>query len=202
MLKINREDLRDLDQTKINKLYFDSYNFLTENSKDINIKLIKYAEDIIDRMKSKIELIKLLNDINLAGEIEKGIFEFALIQTTIKNYEYNIVSGIYDDKLFDIIKNIENKDSGLVDKLKNNLIKPYFIAFLSPQQLNPKAWEDILKKKKYIEDKENNMAFSDLYLCHKCKSRKCKVTELQIRSVDEPATKFITCLVCYSTWTK
>lgn len=202
MLKVSKEDLRELDQIKINKLYLDRYNFLTENSKDINIKLIKYAEDTIDRMKSRIELIKLLNDSDLAIEIEKGLFEFSLIQTTIKNYEYNITPAIYDDKIYDIISNIKDNDTGLIEKIRNNLIKPYFIAFLSPQQLNPKAWEDILKKKKYIEDKQNNMAFSDLYLCHKCKSRKCKVTELQIRSVDEPATKFITCLVCYSTWTK
>ena len=34
------------------------------------------------------------------------------------------------------------------------------------------------------------------FLKKKCKKRKCSITEKQVRSADEPATQFITCLEC------
>ena len=46
------------------------------------------------------------------------------------------------------------------------------------------------------------MSYTDLYKCYKCKERKCKVIQLQTRSADEPMTNFITCLVCFNTFTK
>ena len=84
----------------------------------------------------------------------------------------------------------------------DDVIKPNLVPFLSPQQLCPESWADILYKKQYIEVAYNDVATTDIYKCYKCGARRCKITELQIRSCDEPSTKFITCLECYTTFCK
>ena len=48
----------------------------------------------------------------------------------------------------------------------------------------------------------NMEAKTDLFKCGKCKQRKCSYYEMQIRSADESATIFITCLnpACKNKW--
>jgi DNA-directed RNA polymerase subunit M/transcription elongation factor TFIIS len=41
---------------------------------------------------------------------------------------------------------------------------------------------------------------STMYTCPKCSSKKCTFTELQMRSADEGATTFVTCVDCSYKW--
>jgi DNA-directed RNA polymerase subunit M/transcription elongation factor TFIIS len=66
--------------------------------------------------------------------------------------------------------------------------------------MHPKRWAEILNIRKYREDKENNIATTDLYKCRKCGERKAKISQMQIRCADEPTSTFVTCLVCYNTF--
>lgn len=199
--KILNVNIDNFDINDINKSYFNSFQFRTENSKDINIKLLKYAEKYIDRCHSIIQLLNITKDILISQEIEKGIFEFSLLHVTTHCLEHKMVPLVYKDKVFEIVHNLtDNKNPILLSSIINGTIISYAVAFLSPQQLNPSVWVDILNKKKFREDKENNMATTDRYVCSKCKERKAKVTELQIRGADEPTNLFITCLVCYNTF--
>jgi transcription elongation factor S-II len=75
------------------------------------------------------------------------------------------------------------------------------IAFMNPSQLNPKKWEELLQKKRIREEKENNFPTTDLYKCRKCSEKKCTISQLQTRSIDEPMTIFVRCCNCYNTWT-
>jgi transcription elongation factor S-II len=144
-------------------------------------------------------------DLKLAIGIEKGIFEFSLLHVYMNSLNWPFITAVYNDKLFDILVNLDTKNKHVNNKnLKINIldgkIKPEFVAFMSPEQLHPKRWSELILKIKNREDKENNMATTDLYKCKKCKERKCKVTQLQTRSSDEPVTTFVTCLVCYNTF--
>ena len=61
--------------------------------------------------------------------------------------------------------------------------------------LSSKQYVDIVKKRELnmmLSEKKGSNAFE----CKKCKKRKCSITEKQVRSADEPATQFITCLEC------
>lgn len=185
---------------KINKNIIESYKFRTDNSKDISIKLLKCAEKI-HRYNTIIQLLNILLDFNKASELEKGIFEFSLLHVVTNNLEHKMVHSIYHDKVYDITFNLTDKTNKTLKKsIINGILAPFAVAFLSPQQLNPERWTDILNKKKFMEDKENNMAVTDRYKCVKCGEKKSKVTELQIRSADEPTSLFVTCLVCYNTF--
>jgi transcription elongation factor S-II len=92
-------------------------------------------------------------------------------------------------------------NNSLLYNIQNKIIKPEMCAFLSPQQINPNKWIDLLEKQKNKEDIEKNMATTDLYTCRKCGGKKFKIRVMQTRSADEPSTKFVTCLTCHNVFT-
>ena len=180
------------------------YNFITENSRDLDIKFVIFAEKNLDRATHVLEFSDILCDIKKAIALEKGIFEFALIHTFLNNFQQKFVISVYLDKVLEIKNNLNGNvkidNQTLKPAIINGEIRPELVSFLSPQQMHPKRWADILSIKKYREDKENNIATTDLYKCRKCGERKAKISQLQIRSADEPTSTFVTCLVCYNTF--
>ena len=189
----------------VDKEYIDSYHFTTTTSNDIPIALLKLAEKKIDRELGITELQKYVHERYLAEEIEKGIFEFALVHVTIHNLEFNLTENIYRNKLCDICENLDinNEEIGnktLLSSILKNEIKPNHIAFLAPEQLNPKSWASIIEKHQRIEQITKNVMTTDLYECFKCHNRKCIIRQIQTRSNDEPMTTFVTCLVCNNTF--
>lgn len=189
---------------ELNKEYIKREKFITDNAVDLEYKFINYAKNNIDRTKQTLLFNSILQDYHKAKELEKGIFEFSLIHTYLNNFEKKFIISVYNDKCFDIMQNINGNEKvnnkTLKNVILNNEIKPMLIAFLSPQQLHPTKWIDLLNLKKYREDKENNIATSDLYKCRKCGERKSHISQLQIRCADEPVSTFVTCLVCHNTF--
>ena len=99
----------------------------------------------------------------------------------------------------DIIFNITDKNNIYLKlNILNNEVKD--IGYLPPHKLNPNLWDQIIKKREWIEYKKNNMATTDIYLCKKCGKRKCTFYQLQTRSADEPMTTFVDCQVCGNSW--
>lgn len=175
-------------------------DFITEQSNDISLDFVCYAQKEINRVESINEIDKYTNDIRAAMEIEAGIFEYSLLYIQTNNLAHKLISSIYNYKINDIIKNIKI-NSELLSDFKNNRIKPRMAAFMSPSQLYPKKWEVLLAKKQLKEEKEHNLPTTDIYKCRKCGERKTNVSFLQTRSIDEPMTIFINCCNCYNTWT-
>jgi hypothetical protein len=182
-LKLQQSDnlyqLNDIDKIHIcnytNELKKD-YNFMTETSKSIDNSLIYFAEKIIDRGTYIMKINNILNNLKMAVNIELSIFEYALVHVTINNLEPMFIISIYIDKYNEIYMNLDNNsylnNQTLKEGILNNSLDPQIIAFLSPEQLHPAKWVDILKKKQYRIDKEQNMATTDLYQCKKCKYEK------------------------------
>jgi transcription elongation factor S-II len=89
--------------------------------------------------------------------------------------------------------------------IQKRIIKPQLIGSMSHYDMNPDKWSKMIQEKKQ-RDKgrfENTMeASTDMFTCHKCKSKKCTYKLVQIRSADEPMTCFITCLTCGYNWKK
>lgn len=188
------------------KEYVNKFRFVTKHSSDIKYNLLSEAVKIIDRKNARIQLNKYVNMECISDRIEKGLFEFALIHVTInKQNQFQIVKSVYEDKLYDLCSNLDVNDkrinnTTLLPSIISGKMKPYFIAFLAPEQLHPKAWSDLLIKRKNQEDAKSNVRTTDLYKCYKCGERKFVITTMQLRSADEPENKFLTCLVCYNTF--
>jgi len=181
-----------------------SVHFITENSRDISEKNILYLSQKVARSESVIKLNNLLLDINKSINIELGIFEYSLVLSTLYNLDCLIIAAIYNDKLEDILLNLDEnsrlKNKTFRQALDQHVLNPKLVAFLSPEQLHPESWSFVVDKLKLREETENSMPTTDLYKCSKCGERKCTVTELQMRSADEPTNKIITCTICYRTF--
>lgn len=191
----------------IQKSYINSFKFITKNSSDIKASLLLTAQTSLDRKASVQELIKYVDSYKIADQIEKGIFEYILIQVTMNKFQEHFVVNMYQAKLYDICINLDTKNKNidnqtLIKTVMDESFNPYFIAFLSPDQLHPKRWADPIAKKQLREETMNNLQTTDLYKCAKCGERKFKITQLQLRSADEPISSFHTCMVCYHTFIK
>lgn len=201
----NKESQRIIDDIIENKSKYanpaDKILFMTENIKIVPIEKIIFLEKSIDRPKIITEIASSLKDIEMAFKIEAGIFEFTLIYATTKDYVDVIMPSIYNDKVYDLLQNLNPKNQmqnkTLYKALQDGSINPQIIAFMRPQDLHPERWETLIKKKALREEKRKNMAVTDLYTCRKCGEKKCTVYESQTRALDEAITKFVTCTICY-----
>ena len=136
----------------------------------------------------------------MASQIESGIYEFSLLYISNNNYPDDFLNSVYENKCSEILTAFQ-KNPELLKDLTEHRIKPEIIAFMSPSELCPDNWKKILDKKHLKEEKTNYLPTTDLYKCRRCGKRKCTVSLLQTRSIDEPMTTFIKCCNCYSMWT-
>lgn len=138
-----------------------------------------------------------IKDEDLCDKLENKIYEYSkkYVKVNIKKSQTDsILVGVYESKVEDIIENLVCNPE-LINHLNKDIDQ---VLDYSPQQLNPSNWEKIIKKFNYIEDKKNNLAYTDLYPCKKCKGRKGVLRQMQNRSADEGATTWFDCYLCGS----
>jgi transcription elongation factor S-II len=142
---------------------------------------------------------------NFFINLEKGIYNYAIKEATsrkiIKKWENPFFVQLYTDRLRSIFINLNNKD--FQEIIISEGIEPQTIAFMTHQEMNPKRWSILIQQKALRDQSKlttNIEASTDMYTCKKCKSKRCTYYELQIRSADEPATIFVTCLDCGKHW--
>ena len=158
------------------------------------------------RVSIREQLNVLLNDVNLALNLEKGILNWSLKEASqrkvVKKWDNPYFTTIYIDHLKSIYINLK-KNMGLIEQMKMKSIKPHIIAFMTHQELMPDKWEPLIQakikrdKNKYEIDIE---AATETFKCRKCRSTKCTYMQVQTRSADEPMTTFVTCLDCGQRW--
>ena len=143
-----------------------------------------------------LQLSTLLSSEKIVINIEKSIFNNAILYATKKNIEKNwsnkMFEHIYKQKYVSVMLDLQNKKNNLIEKLETKQIIPKDIAGLSPEEIFPENW-------KHIEIIDDNVE-DGIFQCKKCKSRKTTYYSLQTRSSDEPMTNFITCIECKNRW--
>lgn len=202
----NNSSIDDFIQETLNDNSCKKNKFISEKSKDINIHLIQKIESTINRTDAIIKIDDILGNIEKSMLLEFGIFEFSLVYALSNNISDNIIPAIYNDTIENIILNIDPESRisnvNLKKTILNGDINPQYIAFLTPEQLNPELWKNIVNKKQYETDKERHKITSEAYTCYRCGEKKCRITQLQTRSADEPMTTFVSCQICYNTFTR
>jgi DNA-directed RNA polymerase subunit M/transcription elongation factor TFIIS len=177
-----------------------SCNFITDIGKSLSIKYVIDSTKSLKRQDVVKKIDKHIKNMVTSTEIESGIFEYAVTYVHINNLDEFLVYSVYIDKTNDIIDNIDNKNIIKNNYLKKNImnkkLNPKHIAFLRPEEIFPDNWEFYIRKNNLRKYKEENLAATDNYTCKKCKESRCKVTQLQLRSADEPMTNIVECLVC------
>ena len=147
----------------------------------------------------------ILNNSNLASNIEKGIYNNAVTISKKKNivrkWDNKVFVMLYVNRLRMIMKNL--KDESVKEKILKKKISMKDLSNITHQEINPEKWKKLIEQK-IKRDKSltsvNLSAATDEFKCYKCKKRKCTYYQLQTRSADEPMTTFVTCLVCGNRW--
>jgi DNA-directed RNA polymerase subunit M/transcription elongation factor TFIIS len=191
----------EFDKHSLEKNYISHYKFVMKNSVDITYNLLREAETLLDRNNAVKMLNKYIDNEFISNEIEKGMFEYTLLQVVTKKLLHHYCLQIYETKLYTICSNLDLNDKNienqtLLPAILSGEIKPYMVSFLSPQQLHPKRWESVIQKRLREDDAMYNIETTDEYECPKCNEKKCTVETIQLRSADEPANKFVVCVVC------
>ena len=177
---------------------------LYEINQEIYNEILEYANENNNfRDENKKNLEKILSK-KKAVLLEKSIFDYSIVYVTNKLLNKDISINVYNDKYFELY-NLLDKDSKSFNKdiyknLKKNNNYIISIPFLEPHELYPENWNKIIEKIQLKEYKKNNIDATDLYKCSKCGEKKCKLTQLQTRSADEPMTVFVVCLICGNTF--
>ncbi len=158
-----------------------------------------FRQNIVNRFHT------LLEDDKKSQNLEKGIFNFAIKEATIKSevkkWENPKFVQIYTDRLKTIYLNMKNKK--ILDSLISGDLKPQVFAFMTHQEMNPEHWKELIEKKSVIDANKYDtklVSNTDMFTCSKCKSKNCQYYTMQTRSADEPETIFISCLDCGKHW--
>jgi transcription elongation factor S-II len=166
---------------------------------------ISNPEKFRENIRVKINQVIDVPDLNVAGNLEKGVYNYAIKEDThqkvVKKWENPQFTQIYVDRLRSIYFNLKNPH--LLEAVRSGEIQPQQVAFMTHQEFNPERWKDLIEKKTKRDASlytDNLQASTDMFTCRKCKSKRCTYYELQTRSADEPATIFVTCLDCGKNW--
>lgn len=89
-----------------------------------------------------------------------------------------------------------------IHKLNRGEISAYEAVHMKPSEMFAERWELLISKQKEELHKilKTPEATSNLFWCNRCKQNKTTYYEKQIRSSDEPASVFVTCIVCGNKW--
>ena len=135
---------------------------------------------------------------NISKDIEESIYKFSIDYAESNNTPF-LLENIYISKTDEIYCLLNNNLQISIKAFNDKKIDPKYIATIRTNELNlllsSKQYVDIIKKRELnmmLSEKKGSSAFE----CKKCKKSKCSIIEKQVRSADEPATQFITCLEC------
>jgi DNA-directed RNA polymerase subunit M/transcription elongation factor TFIIS len=104
-------------------------------------------------------------------------------------------SAIYNHRTNSIIQNIKS-NKNFVRNIKNNNINAKYIAFMTPQQINPNNWKELIFKQNAKEEAIHNIPTTNIYKCKRCGERKCITRIAQTRAADESLNVLVICTVC------
>ena len=167
------------------------------------------GKELRDNIRYKINSI--VDDNTISENIEKGIYNFIIRQTTekgiLKKWDNQKFRCLYINKSRSVYSNIDKNcyigNKRLLSRLKEGEFLPHQIAFMDKQHLFPENWKELIDEK-YKRDRVlyeiDQGGATDEFKCTRWKQRKCTYYELQTRSADEPMTVFVTCLNCGKRW--
>ena len=157
-----------------------------------------------------LEKLSNLVDSDTAESIEQEIYLYIVeISDVPEDWSDKRFYSQYLGKSRSIITNLNSDgyihNTSLINHVKEGTVTPRELARMSPQEMHPDQWKEIIDKRLNEIDKivhYKPTASTNLYKCGKCKGRECTFYQEQTRSCDEPMTTFITCLnpSCNNRW--
>lgn len=142
---------------------------------------------LINKDKTIAEFNEKLDNYDNAVKIEESIFNYTFAYV-LDNHKENYFVNIYEYK--------KNFLLGLDVDLNNQPYDLSCIAFLKPNELLPECYADIQAKIDKRNERSKKIEYSSVYVCKRCKQKKCMSKVICTRGLDENLTTVITCHNC------
>lgn len=173
--------------------------------------IVQLFEDVLQSHVDDPQQLSELRELNAARNIEIGIYNACVANAMRRNIERRWTCAtftmLYRNRARGVYANLLPTsyvgNTRLIARLARREFLPHQLAFMSPLELCPERWQDILDEKRLLEERRSEIEsqqYSTIFYCRKCHQRKTTYYQLQTRSADEPMTVFITCQVCQNKW--
>ena len=204
-----KEELK-FDNFSYNREYVRRQKFIMLNNcftQQKVVKLIQDADAVINRKNIVDKIDAIVHCLPVSQLIELGAFEFSVNYVKTQDLSLTELQMIYHDKINELCLNLDMNDVNIKNKtllpaVLRGEINPQTIAFLKFQHLHPENWKSIIDKNNLRDEILSTVNTTDEFKCGKCGERKHTYYITQVRSADEPATVFYTCVNCLKTFTK
>ena len=157
------------------------------------------------------KLNEYLENKDICIRIEQSIYKYTLDKSKERCIQQDITNDffkrIYVNKLHQIYLNLK-PDSGLdnvffIDRLLNEELDIDNIANLTPQEINPESWNELLIRQNAAEELAQNSGLGTLteeFTCGRCKGNKTRYNLIADRGADESYSVHIYCIQCNKKW--
>ncbi len=143
----------------------------------------------------------------LVSEIFKASVEEALTRHIFPHWDNQLFQEIYTQRQYKLCSNLHPSspvaNPRLLGRLLSGELSMVDLTRLTDMELYPENWKklqdtQLIKEQRWLEG--NKSIATTQFQCNRCHKRECTYYEMQIRSADEPMTKFINCLNCGKRW--
>ena len=175
------------------------------------------------RIKVRARFLAALQDAALAAELEKCLWNHTLracqrdgiplywvvlkARNNKTSRSMSMVRYRYTTRALSLEFNLKHPGNPqLACGVKERAIPVKRLVGMRPAEMWPERWKDVEERVKFRQLRREAATLDPAtapdgaYTCSKCKSRKTVYSEMQIRSADEPMTKFVRCLNCGKAW--
>jgi DNA-directed RNA polymerase subunit M/transcription elongation factor TFIIS len=143
----------------------------------------------------------------LVSEIFKATIEEANVKHIFSHWDNQLFQEIYMQRQYKLFSNLHPSSPVANPRLLGRVISCELsmvdLPRLTDMELYPENWKklqdlQLVKEQRWLEG--NKSIATTQFKCNRCHKRECTYYEMQIRSADEPMTKFINCLNCGKRW--
>lgn len=162
-----------------------------------NVIFVEQYHIICYKLKANLDITSSIHNIYFIN----GIFNYLqmpILQQYVTNssltkfIQSNVENNIpISDKIVTTIMHYINKIA---------IIDPTKVGYMSSEELAPHKTKHIQQQIEKRANQKIKLRVSKMYKCFRCGKRSTTSKEKQTRSLDEPATLFITCTYCGNNW--
>jgi DNA-directed RNA polymerase subunit M/transcription elongation factor TFIIS len=209
-LSEERKKELEFDNFSYNREYIRRQKFIMLNNcylqQDV-VNLIELADKNLNRKNTIQKFDDIVRCLPVSQLIELGVFEFSINYVKTQDLNYSELELVYNDKVNELCVNLDMQNENIKNKtllpaILRGKINPQTIAFQKFYHLHPENWQAIIDKNNLRDEILYTVNTTDEFKCGKCGERKHTYYITQVRSADEPATVFYTCVNCLKTFTR
>ena len=139
----------------------------------------------------------------ISKELERAAYRWALAYCKLRDVACVLNNPVFMKVYSWKVRSLASNAPNFVKWVTSGEMTAEEVPYIHRHAMCPELWSVVGEtnmRKLRGSDTDPEAAMTDLFLCIKCRNRKCTYMERQTRSADEATTVFVKCLVCHHSW--